>query len=313
MPARPLSPARCRNLSTPGGQVLVRSFLRSPEHALGIIPNVISVEIVVVGNEVLLGLVQDTNSNYLCRVLTGLGARVRRIVVVGDDIEAIAHEIRGALARRTELILTCGGLGPTVDDLTLSGVARAAKVNLVLDPAARSFVQRRYQELALEGFVVSAQMNQARLKMAEVPDGAQLIENLVGTAPAVSLNIGPSRVVSLPGVPNELKTITEGPLMPILSELTGLGSFREREMIVDCGDESLLTAALGRATVAHPAVYIKSRAKSFGRGNKFRILLSTSAPSVKEADDLLNRAAEDLRRELSEAGISESSSRGDSS
>src|SRR5215471_8568164 len=90
-----------------------------------IILPVVNVEITVVGNEVLLGMVQDTNSNYLCRVVRGMGGRVRRVAVVRDDGEAIADEIRASLARRADLVFTCGGLGPTDDDLTLSAIAEA--------------------------------------------------------------------------------------------------------------------------------------------------------------------------------------------
>ena len=74
---------------------------------------VVNVEIIVIGNELLLGLVQDTNSNYLCRVLRGMGGRVRRVAVVRDEADAIADETRASLARHTDLLFTCGGLGPT--------------------------------------------------------------------------------------------------------------------------------------------------------------------------------------------------------
>jgi molybdenum cofactor synthesis domain-containing protein len=264
-----------------------------------------TVEIVVVGNEVLLGLTQDTNSNYLCRILTGLGATVKRIAVVRDDIAAIAEEVSISLTHRTELVITCGGLGPTEDDMTLAGVASACKRKLVIDSTARSFVQQRYRELALEGFVVSAEMNESRLKMATLPEGAEIIENSVGTAPAVLLKVGQSRIVSLPGVPNELKTIVEGPLMPILIETFGIGKYVEREMIVDCGDESVLSTLLAKASAAHTDVYIKSRAASFGRENRFRISLSTAASTEEEGERLLDRASDDLRQILRVSGITE--------
>lgn len=81
------------------------------------------VEIISAGNEVLIGDVLDTNSNWLCTRVTSLGGLVRRTVMLRDDIEAIAVEIRGALSRRPALVFTVGGLGPTSDDRTLEGVA----------------------------------------------------------------------------------------------------------------------------------------------------------------------------------------------
>jgi nicotinamide-nucleotide amidase len=264
---------------------------------------VVNVEIVTVGNEVLLGLVQDTNSNYLCRVVRGMGGRVRRIVIVRDEIPAIAEEVRASLGRRADIIFTCGGLGPTDDDLTLAAVAEATGRQLELNAAARLFVERRHKELAGAGYIASAEMTEPRLKMARLPQRAAVVENPVGTAPAMSLAVDDSRVVSLPGVPAELKSIVEGPLQALLNEVCGRGSYREREMIVDCGDESVLAPALRRVAAAHADVYIKSRASHFGRDVMFRILISASAGNAAEAEAMVERASADLAREFQGAGI----------
>jgi molybdenum cofactor synthesis domain-containing protein len=264
---------------------------------------VVNVEIVTVGNEVLLGFVQDTNSNYLCRVVRGMGGRVRRIVIVRDEIPAVAEEIRASLARRADMIFTCGGLGPTDDDLTLAGVAEAAERQLEMNTAARLFVEGRYKELAKAGYVASAAMTEPRLKMARLPERATMIENPVGAAPAVALVVRNSRIVSLPGVPAELKSIVEGPLQALLNEVFGRGSYREREMIVDCGDESVLAPALRKVAAAHTDVYIKSRASHFGRDVMFRILISASATSAEEAERMIERAFDDLSSAFQSAGI----------
>jgi nicotinamide-nucleotide amidase len=264
---------------------------------------VVNVEIVTIGNEVLLGFVQDTNSNYLCRVVRGMGGRVRRIAIVRDEINAIAEEISASLARRTDIIFTCGGLGPTDDDLTVSGVAEATHRELELNPAARDFIQRRYQQLAKTGYVANAAMTESRLKMARLPQLAVVIENPLGAAPAMAVAAGSSRIVSLPGVPSELKSIVEGPLQALLNEVFGRGSYREREMVVDCGDESVLAPALRRVAAAHPEVYIKSRASHFGRDVMFRILVSASAASSQEAEQMIERASADLTRAFRDAGI----------
>src|SRR5918911_1626654 len=148
---------------------------------------VVNVEIVIIGNEVLLGMVQDTNSNYLCRVLRGMGGRVRHIAILRDEADAIADEIRAALGRRTDLLFTGGGLGPTDDDLTLAAIAQALGRRLDIDPEARAFVERRYSELAAQGYVSSPAMTEARLKMARLPEGARIIDNPIGAAPAVAI------------------------------------------------------------------------------------------------------------------------------
>jgi molybdenum cofactor synthesis domain-containing protein len=263
----------------------------------------ITVEIVIIGNEVLLGIVQDTNSNYLCRVVRGMGGRVRHISIVRDEVDEIAQEIRASLVRRADLIFTCGGLGTTDDDLTMAAVARAAELALELNGEAREFIERRYRELARAGYVESALMTESRLKMARFAAGSRVIENPIGAAPAAALEVESSRIVSLPGVPAELKAIVEGPLQPLLAELFRRGSYREREMTVECNDESLLAPALRQVVEAHPDVYIKSRASHFGHDVKFRILISASAATSEEADRMIERAATDLVRTLSDAGI----------
>jgi len=101
------------------------------------------VEIVSAGNEVLIGDVLDTNTNWLCVKVTGLGGLVRRTVMLRDDVAAIAAEIRGGLERRPALIFTVGGLGPTSDDRTLEGVALGLGVKLQLHPEAVRLVAEK--------------------------------------------------------------------------------------------------------------------------------------------------------------------------
>jgi nicotinamide-nucleotide amidase len=264
---------------------------------------VVNVEIITVGNEILLGLVQDSNSNYLCRVVRGMGGRVRHIAVVRDEVDSIADEVRASVGRRADLILTCGGLGPTDDDLTLAAVALAAGKALAPDAEARERVERRYRDLARAGYVASAEMSRARLKMARVPEGSRVIANPIGAAPATAIQINGSRVVSLPGVPAELKAIVEGPLQSLLSGLFGRGSYREREIKVKCGDESALAPALRQAASGHPEVYIKSRASHFGPDLVFRIVISATATTAEEAERMIESAAADLKRALKDAGI----------
>ena len=232
-----------------------------------------NVEILTIGNEILLGLVEDTNSNYLCRVVRGMGGRVRRIAVIRDEIDAIAAELRTSIQKNTRVVFTCGGLGPTDDDLTLAGVAKAADRELELDPDAQSFVARRYRELAQQGFVSTAEMNEARLKMARLPKGAQMVENRVGAAPAVKLDVNDTCIISLPGVPAELKAIVEGPLQSLLAGFFSEGSYHELEMIVGCGDESVIAPVLKQVAQRHPDVYLKSRANRFGPDARFRIVI----------------------------------------
>jgi molybdenum cofactor synthesis domain-containing protein len=262
---------------------------------------VVIVEILVIGNEILLGLIEDTNSTYLCRVVRGMGGRVRHISVVRDELHEIAADIKASIARGADLIFTCGGLGPTDDDLTLTGIAQGTARNMEVNAVARELVERRYRELASQGYVSSAEMSDARLKMARLPERAQPIENPVGAAPAVVVEVNQSRIVALPGVPAELKAIVEGPLQSLLGRVFGRNAYRERELTINCGDESELAPALRQVASLHPDVYIKSRASHFGLGVRFRVLVSASAPTAEEAERKIEGAASDLTGVLADA------------
>lgn len=280
----------------------LRSFW-IPDSTLRYPADVVPVEIMVIGDEILLGLVQDTNSSYLCRVLRAFDARATRVTAVGDEPPLITGEIRAALDRRTEVVFTCGGLGPTDDDLTLEAVAVAAGRPLELNPDASEFVARRYRELTAAGRVDSSAMTPAREKMARVPSGSIIIENPVGAAPATLLEVEGAWIVSLPGVPAELRAIVEGPLESALRQILGPGAYREAELIAECNDESVLAPLLQRVKASQPGVYIKSRAAGFGPEVRFRITAAASAGSGDEAETLLREAVHELKHVLRGSGI----------
>lgn len=268
-------------------------------------PLVVSVEILTIGNEILLGRTEDTNSGFLCRIVREMGGAVRHIAVVRDEIEAIAAELRTSLERNTQLIFTCGGLGPTDDDVTLAGVAIATSRKLELDGDALEFVKRRYGELATKGFVSSPEMTEARLKAARLPEGGRPIENPVGASPAAVIEFMGTHIVSLPGVPAELRAIVHGPLQNLLTQLLGESTYRELEMTVACGDESELAPVLRLVGQMHPEIYIKSRARRFGQNVRFRVVISASATTAEESDRIISRAVSDFKKSLAEAGILE--------
>lgn len=142
--------------------------------------------IVLIGNEILSGKVADANASYLCRELRSLGVDVRKISVIPDDVDGIATEV-GEFSRAFDVVFTSGGVGPTHDDVTIEGIARAIGVPVVRD--------RRLVEL-LRGFY-KGQLNEARLKMAEVPEGAELMSGESLLFPAIVAR----NIYILPGVP----------------------------------------------------------------------------------------------------------------
>jgi molybdenum cofactor synthesis domain-containing protein len=260
------------------------------------------VEIVSAGNEVLIGDVLDTNTNWLCTQVTSRGGLVRRTVMLRDDIEAIAAELRGALARSPALVFTVGGLGPTSDDRTLEGVALGLGVELGLHPEAERLVAAKYAEFHARGFVPFAEMSESRRKMARLPAGARPIVNPIGGAPAVLCERGGTSIVSLPGVPGELKAIVSQSLNALFARIFGRAHYEERCLEVALQDESAIAAVLQQAEEDFPAVYVKSRAEVLGSTPVIRITLSARGADDVAVSALLAPAAEQLLLQIAAAG-----------
>jgi molybdenum cofactor synthesis domain-containing protein len=142
--------------------------------------------IILVGNEILSGKIVDANASYLCHELRALGVDVRRISVIPDEVELIAAEV-GRFAADYDVVFTSGGVGPTHDDVTIEGVARAAGVAVVRHPVLVALLEGYYK----------GTLNEAHLKMAEVPDGAELLVDEAVRFPTILMG----NVYVLPGVP----------------------------------------------------------------------------------------------------------------
>lgn len=220
------------------------------------------VELLAIGNELLVGQVMDTNSHWLVQQLTALGAQVRRASMVRDDYDDIGAELRAALDRAPRLVITTGGLGPTDDDMTFRAIARAFELPLEVHPEALEMVRLRYEYLATvrDGFDPS--LNDARRKMAHFPRGAEVLANSTGAAPALALDLGPTTLVSLPGVPSEMQDIFATSLQPVLARTLGSGCYVERSLFLDRGDESQIAVMLAQVQARHTTVYIKSRGQA---------------------------------------------------
>jgi molybdenum cofactor synthesis domain-containing protein len=260
------------------------------------------IEILVIGNEVLLGDVQDTNTHWLCGQIAGRGGRVRRVTVIGDEPDVIAAEVRAARDRRPAAVITTGGLGPTDDDLTVAAVAKGLGLAYVENAEALALITQRYARLVEQGYIARIHLTPERRKMAWMPEGATPLPNGAGTAPGVLLRLPETTIVCLPGVPAELKDIFTGSLEPFLQGLFGRREYASATVITDAGDESSLAPVLRTVVAAHPNVYIKSRATHFGSDVRLRITLSASGASGQVAP-ALDAALADLQQALAGVGV----------
>jgi nicotinamide-nucleotide amidase len=177
------------------------------------------VEIVAVGSELLLGQTVDTNSAYMAQQLTTIGADVHFKSTVGDNLERIKATLRNALSR-ADFVLTTGGIGPTLDDLTREAVAevtgRPLAFNQILCDQINDFFTR-----------LGRKMSENNRKQAFIPEGAIPIENPVGTAPGFIVEYGSCAIASVPGVPHEMRHFMEHSILPYLRQKMGI-----REIIV---------------------------------------------------------------------------------
>ncbi|HEU4747168.1 MAG TPA: competence/damage-inducible protein A, partial [Gemmatimonadaceae bacterium] len=174
-------------------------------------------EVITIGDELLLGFTVDTNAAHISRTLAAHGIEVRRRTTVGDDADHIASAVRAALDR-TGAVITTGGLGPTSDDLTKFAIAKLFNREMRLDEGIASELETRWRSrFPLGGYPAS---NRAQ---AEIPAGARILTNRHGSAPGIWLEDERGRwVAMLPGVPREMRGMLHDELLPAIeSRFTG--------------------------------------------------------------------------------------------
>src|ERR1700754_1757116 len=153
------------------------------------------VELLTIGDELLLGDTVNGNAAWLGQRLAEIGVQVTRSVVIGDDLDAIIAATEEALSR-AEAVITTGGLGPTYDDLTRDVLAKAAGVRLLRDPELEARLRERTAQ-------AGRPLRPMALRMADVVEGATLLRNPVGSAPGFRVELAGGPVYALPGVPHE--------------------------------------------------------------------------------------------------------------
>ena len=211
-------------------------------------------EIIAIGTELLLGESQDTNTRYLARKLRDIGVDLYRTTIVGDNPHRIEQVIREAFVR-SNIIITTGGLGPTVDDPTRQAVAAALDVNVEFRQELWEQIQERFRKY-------NRTPTSNNMRQAYIPSGATPIENPVGTAPAFLAFTGDRLIICLPGVPREMEYLTINHVLPFLVKhfslqglikarvlhTAGLGESQVDEMIGDLENNTNPTVGL----LAHP-------------------------------------------------------------
>jgi nicotinamide-nucleotide amidase len=268
----------------------------------------VKVEIICVGNELLIGKTLNTNSHWLAKRATALGANVQRITVVSDDVSEIAIALREALRRKPRFIITTGGLGPTFDDKTLEGIAKGLNQRLEVNNRALKLVRGKYEALLKEGRIEKIELTPSRTKMATFPKGSKPLHNPVGTAPGMLADVEQTCVIALPGVPPEMEAIFDESVAPMLKKEAGKSAFFETSIYIEGIMESSLAPLIDRVMHANPLVYIKShvyvksRPQVEGKKSHIELHFSTVGEDPKTEKDRLGKAVEQLSELVKENG-----------
>ncbi|MET1123903.1 MAG: molybdopterin-binding protein [Archaeoglobaceae archaeon] len=224
--------------------------------------------IISVGNELLSGDTVNTNASYIAKKLTQMGHRVRRIIVVPDDVDEIAEEISKA-ASTADFVLVTGGLGATHDDVTSEAVAKALRRKLVVNDEVYRWLRKLTNN------------EEAAKKIASIPEGAEIVWNDVGAAPAYVVE----NIAVMPGVPAEMENTFE----KIAKRFEKLEFYEDSLSVV--GYESEILDKLNRVVREFPDVQIGSYPKSG------YVLIKFSGRSKERVEDAKRRLEELLNAE----------------
>lgn len=245
-------------------------------------------EIVMIGTELLLGEIVDTNANLLAKKLRDIGLDLYYKTTVGDNETRITDVLNHALDR-SDAIITSGGLGPTVDDITRQAVANATGRKLVYSTDLEAQIAARFR-----GF--GRPMADNNKRQAYIPEGAMPLPNPVGTAPCfLSEDVGGRGfIISLPGVPRELDYMLEHTVIPLLIERIGGAKVMRVRVLRTCAvGESNIDRAIGDLMTANnPTVGLAAHA------GQTDVRIAAKADTEAEADALIAPLEAELRQRL---------------
>ncbi|MEN8241999.1 MAG: CinA family nicotinamide mononucleotide deamidase-related protein [Chloroflexota bacterium] len=243
-------------------------------------------EILTIGTEILLGEIVDTNSRYIARLLRDHGVDIYYLSTVGDNVERIADAVQQGLAR-SEIIITTGGLGPTVDDPTREAAALAVGVETEFREELWQQVKERFAQYGR----IPTENNR---RQAYVPKGAIAVENPVGTAPAFIVETENSAVIALPGVPREMEYLLKHEVIPYLKRRFGLqGIIKARVLKTAGAGESQIDELIGDLeTLTNPTVGLAAHAGAVD------VRITVKAEDETEADRLITPVEAELRARL---------------
>ncbi|HDP36560.1 MAG TPA: competence/damage-inducible protein A [Candidatus Atribacteria bacterium] len=245
-------------------------------------------EIISIGSEILRGQITDTNANFIAQKLIELGIDLENISVVSDNPESLLSTLKLAF-QHSDLIITTGGLGPTEDDITYQTIARALNLKLIKYPEAEENLKRILKK-------INKTISPSNLKQVYLPEGAKIIINQYGTAPAMILEKDNKIICSFPGVPYEMKRLIEENLIPYLKEKFPPSMIKK--------SKTLKITGLGESSVNELIRDYMNKQTNFSFGiyanpEDIQVQITTQAPTEKEVEKMLQSSVNQLTKILS--------------
>jgi competence/damage-inducible protein CinA-like protein len=243
-------------------------------------------EIITIGTEILLGEIVDTNTRYIARTLRGLGVDLYRTITIGDNPDRIADAIRHSM-ERAEIVITTGGLGPTVDDPTREAVARAVGVET-------EFREDLWQQVVATISRYGRKPSENQRRQAYVPRNAIAIPNPVGTAPSFIVETERSTVISLPGVPREMEHLLHEAVIPYLQKRFALRQVIKVRLLHTSGmGEGMIDEQIGDLEIlTNPTVGLAAHT------GVVDIRIAAKAETEAEADRMIGEVEGVVRQRL---------------
>ncbi len=252
-------------------------------------------EIIAIGTELLLGEIQDTNTHYLARQLRDHGVNLFRTTMIGDNAHRVAELVNEALSR-ADIVITTGGLGPTVDDPTREALAIAFGVEIEYQPALWEQIQNRFMRF-------SRTPTENNKRQAYIPAGGIAVENPVGTAPCFIMERGDRCVFCLPGVPKEMEYLTSHALLPYLIERYQLTDLIKARVLhtIGLGESSVDDVIGDLELLTNPTVGL------LAKSGQVDVRITAKASSEAQADVMIDEVEQTIRQRLGSAiyGIDE--------
>jgi nicotinamide-nucleotide amidase len=262
----------------------------------------VNVEIIATGDELIYGRILDTNSHWLANRVAELGAKLRRVTMIGDEPKIIESTLNEALLRDAHFIIVTGGLGPSEDDLTVNSIGSALGKETIVDEKGASKIEAVYRK---RGLTDEAQLNRGR-RMARILKDSRPLQNPVGFAVGMAIDVGGKTICTLPGVPDEMKAMFDKNIAPMIeSESSSVFLAKTYNISMVWKDFFPLYRQM---QIDYPDIYIKNAATPPVEGedrekeHTIKVDFVLEATTIEEASKLMDDFLIDYSRRIEEVG-----------